>query len=378
MIEIKEVLTYKQKKAFVDFPIKLYKNNPYFVPCLRVDEMNLFNPKKNVSYEDSEAKYFLAYKDKKVVGRIAGIVQHLFNDKTGEKRLRFSRFDSINDQEVANALFAAVENYAKEVGMEIIHGPLGFNDLEREGLLVEGFDELSTFEADYSFPYYAEFLEKLGYAPEDITGGKLSGISRQIKNYKKLAEELDLPNVEEVAKQCIGITVTQTEALFQKTYGKAHPCESYVQAANDIFYKHEADQGIPEKPGVHELFVYLKKENYRIGLASSTKEEAVRRQMKTVGILDDFDAIVCGDMVTKSKPDPDIYLKACELLKVDPKECYAVEDSYNGIRSAHAAGMKAIMIPDLLQPTPEILELTEQKLDSLLDLKDFLESQKEK
>ena len=82
--------------------------------------------------------------------------------------------------------------------------------------------------------------------------------------------------------------------------------------------------------------------------------------------------------MTKSKPDPDIYLKACELLKVDPKECYAVEDSYNGIRSAHAAGMKAIMIPDLLQPTPEILELTEQKLDSLLDLKDFLESQKEK
>lgn len=196
--------------------------------------------------------------------------------------------------------------------------------------------------------------------------------------WKKLAEELNLPNVEEVAKQCIGITVTQTEALFQKAYGKEHPCESYVQAANDIFYKHEADEGIPEKPGVHELFAYLKKENYWIGLASSTREEAVRRQMKTVGILDDFDAIVCGDMVTKSKPDPDIYLKACELLKVDPKECYAVEDSYNGIRSAHAAGMKAIMIPDLLQPTPEILELTEQKLDSLFDLKDFLESQKEK
>lgn len=196
--------------------------------------------------------------------------------------------------------------------------------------------------------------------------------------WKKLAEELNLPNVEEVAKQCIGITVTQTEALFQKAYGKEHPCESYVQAANDIFYKHEADEGIPEKPGVQELFAYLKKENYRIGLASSTREEAVRRQMKTVGILDDFDAIVCGDMVTKSKPDPDIYLKACELLKVDPKECYAVEDSYNGIRSAHAAGMKTIMIPDLLQPTPEILELTEQKLDSLFDLKDFLESQKEK
>ena len=78
--------------------------------------------------------------------------------------------------------------------------------------------------------------------------------------------------------------------------------------------------------------------------------------MKTAGIFDDFDVIVCGDMVTKSKPNPDIYLKACELMKVDPKECYAVEDSYNGIRAAHAAGMKAIMVPDLLEPTPEILE----------------------
>ena len=193
--------------------------------------------------------------------------------------------------------------------------------------------------------------------------------------WKRLAEELQLPNVEEVANQCIGITVDQTEALFQKTYGKEHPCKSYVEAANAIFYKHEADQGLPEKPGVHELFDYLKKENYRIALASSTKEEAVRRQMKAVGILDDFEVVVCGDMVARSKPNPDIYLKACELLKVDPKECYAVEDSFNGVRSAYNAGMKVIMIPDLLQPTPEILELTYQKLDSLLELKNFLTAQ---
>ena len=158
----------------------------------------------------------------------------------------------------------------------------------------------------------------------DMDGVLIDTEALFMRCWKKLAEKLELPNVEEVARQCIGITVTQTEALFQKAYGKEHPCESYVQAANDIFYKYEADQGIPEKPGVHELFAYLKKENYRIGLASSTKEEAVRRQMKTVGILDDFDVIVCGDMVTKSKPDPDIYLKACELLKVDPKECYTI------------------------------------------------------
>ena len=201
----------------------------------------------------------------------------------------------------------------------------------------------------------------------DMDGVLLDTEAVFMRCWKKLGEELQLPNVEETARKCIGITVTQTEALFQKEYGEKYPCESYVGAANAIFYKQEADQGIPEKPGVHELFAYLKEQNYRIGLASSTQRQAVYRQMKAAGIFDDFDVIVCGDMVTKSKPNPDIYLKACELMKVDPKECYAV--------AAHAAGMKAIMVPDLLEPTPEILELTDQKFNSLMELQKFLMTQ---
>ena len=209
----------------------------------------------------------------------------------------------------------------------------------------------------------------------DMDGVLLDTEAVFMRCWKKLGEELHLPNVEGTARKCIGITVTQTEALFQKEYGEKYPCESYVGAANAIFYRQEAEQGIPEKPGVHELFAYLKEQNYRIGLASSTQQQAVYRQMKAAGIFDDFDVIVCGDMVTKSKPNPDIYLKACELMKVDPKECYAVEDSYNGIRAAHAAGMKAIMVPDLLEPTPEILELTDQKFNSLMELQKFLMTQ---
>ena len=209
----------------------------------------------------------------------------------------------------------------------------------------------------------------------DMDGVLLDTEAVFMRCWKKLGEELQLPNVEETARKCIGITVTQTEALFQKEYGEKYPCESYVGAANAIFYRQEAEQGIPEKPGVHELFAYLKEQNYRIGLASSTQQQAVYRQMKPAGIFDDFDVIVCGDMVTKSKPNPDIYLKACELMKVDPEECYAVEDSYNGIRAAHAAGMKAIMVPDLLEPTPEILELTDQKFNSLMELQKFLMTQ---
>ena len=133
----------------------------------------------------------------------------------------------------------------------------------------------------------------------DMDGVLLDTEAVFMRCWKKLGEELQLPNVEETARKCIGITVTQTEALFQKEYGEKYPCESYVGAANAIFYRQEAEQGIPEKPGVHELFAYLKEQNYRIGLASSTQQQAVYRQMKAAGIFDDFDVIVCGDMVTK-------------------------------------------------------------------------------
>lgn len=189
MIEIREVKTRKQIREFVDFPQKLYKDNPYFVPFIRMDEINLFNPKKNASYDDCDAKYFLAYENKKVVGRIAGIVQRLFNEKTGEKRLRFSRFDAIDNEGVAKALFNAVENYAKEMGMDTVHGPLGFNDLDREGLLIEGFDQLSTFEEQYNYDYYQRLIEYAGYDKEiDYVEYKILPIKEVDERVNRLAE----------------------------------------------------------------------------------------------------------------------------------------------------------------------------------------------
>ncbi|MDD3397337.1 MAG: hypothetical protein PHR96_02205 [Clostridia bacterium] len=166
MITIKEVKTRKQQAEFVDFPTKLYNNNKYYVHPLRIDEINLFNRKKNVYYEDCDAVFYLAYKDDKIVGRIAGILQRLYNDKTKEKRVRFTRFDSTNDEEVATALFNAVENWAKQKGMNKVHGPLGFNDLDREGLLIEGFDYIATFEEQYNYNYYQKLIEKCGYQKE--------------------------------------------------------------------------------------------------------------------------------------------------------------------------------------------------------------------
>ena len=162
MIEIIEVKTKKEIREFVDFPTKLYKGVKQYVHPLRFDEINNFNPKKNASLEECDVQLFLAKQDGKIVGRIAGIIQRSYNKKVGQTRCRFSRFDAINDIEVAHALFGAVENWAKEQGMNIVHGPLGFNDLDREGMLIEGFDEIATFEEQYNFPYYKDLLEACG------------------------------------------------------------------------------------------------------------------------------------------------------------------------------------------------------------------------
>ncbi|MBE5747115.1 MAG: GNAT family N-acetyltransferase [Clostridiales bacterium] len=172
MVRVEEVKTRRQRKEFINFPLRLYKGNPCFVPPLYMDEKALF--KGTVYDEQAESVFYLAYRENKVVGRIHGILQHVSNEKWGQKRVRFTRFDSIDDQEVANALFNAVETWAKAKGMDTVVGPLGFSDLEREGLLIEGFDQLSTFEEQYNYPYYQRLIENAGYEKEiDWTERKL-------------------------------------------------------------------------------------------------------------------------------------------------------------------------------------------------------------
>lgn len=165
MVTIKEVKTRKEVRKFINFPLDLYKDCPYFVPPLYGDEKALFK-KETIYSEQSDSVFFLAEKNGKVVGRIQGILQHVSNEKWSQKRVRFTRFDSIDDQDVANALFGAVENWAKQKGMEEVVGPLGYSDLEREGLLIEGFDQISTFEEQYNYEYYAKLIENAGYAKE--------------------------------------------------------------------------------------------------------------------------------------------------------------------------------------------------------------------
>ena len=165
MVTVREVSSGKDRRKFVEFPLSLYKNNEYFVPCLYGDEMALLKG-KNAYADVSETAFFLAERDGRVVGRIQTIIQRQYNEMHNERRARFTRFDSINDREVSDALFSAAEKWAKDRGMDTICGPLGFSDLDREGLLIEGFDQSQTFEEEYNYDYYPELVEAYGFKKE--------------------------------------------------------------------------------------------------------------------------------------------------------------------------------------------------------------------
>lgn len=187
MITVREVKTKKQQREFLNFPLELYKDNPCFVPPLYGDEKKIFS--KNYVYNDMcDAVYYNAYRGDEMVGRISGIIQKASNRIRDEKRVRFTRFDSIDNQEVANALFKAVEEWAIAKGMDTACGPLGFSDLEREGLLIDGFDQLSTFEEQYNADYYPRLIENCGYTKEvDWTESKLSVPDDEDGSLEKMA-----------------------------------------------------------------------------------------------------------------------------------------------------------------------------------------------
>ena len=161
LIEIKKVESKKDLKTFIDFHYDLYEGNEYDVPNLFSDEMNTLSKDKNAAFEFCEAEYYLAYKDGKLAGRVAAIINHKANNKWGKKSVRFGWIDFIDDREVSKALLDAVEKYGKEKGMEDMVGPLGFTDMDPEGMLVWGFDQLGTMPTIYNYAYYPEHIEAL-------------------------------------------------------------------------------------------------------------------------------------------------------------------------------------------------------------------------
>ena len=165
-IVIKEVTGKKELRQFVRFNIDLYKGNPYHVPSLIYDEMMTLDRKQNPAFEVCDAIYFLAYKGDRIVGRIAGIINRRSNEVWNQKRARFGFVDFIDDDEVVDALFNAVRQWAKQQGMEELCGPMGFTDLDHEGMLVHGFDQLGTMATIYNHPYYPQQLERMGFVKD--------------------------------------------------------------------------------------------------------------------------------------------------------------------------------------------------------------------
>ncbi|MBQ9151122.1 MAG: hypothetical protein IJX72_02640 [Clostridia bacterium] len=198
-IIIKEVTSRRERRKFVDYPNQLYRNNPNYVPGFYGDDLDDWDEKKNPAFAHCEAKCFLAYEEGKIVGRIGAILNHKSNETWNTNRMRFSQVDFIDDSRVSDALFGAVERWAREKGCDQVHGPLGFCDLDREGMLVECFDRKSMFITYYNAPYYVEHLERLGYrkdtdwieffihvpTPDSKEGAMISRLARRLEKQGK-------------------------------------------------------------------------------------------------------------------------------------------------------------------------------------------------
>ena len=190
MVEIRQLNpTRSNLKKFVEFQIELYKGNPYFVPPLVSDEIATLDSKVNPAFDHCESAYFMAYRDGKAVGRIAAMINKQVNEKENSRQARFGFVDFIDDAEVSKALFDAAEKWAKEKGMDNIVGPLGFTDLDNEGMLINGFEELGTMATIYNYPYYPAHVERLGYEKEVDWHEFLIEIPEQIPDkHKRIAE----------------------------------------------------------------------------------------------------------------------------------------------------------------------------------------------
>lgn len=162
-ITIHKVVTKDELKKFIRFNYEFYKDNPYSVPDLYPDMLYTLDRNRNAAFEFCEADYFLAYRDGEIVGRVAAIINHRANEKWNTKHVRFGWIDFVDDPEVSTALLQAVENWGRERGMTHINGPLGFTDFDAEGMLIEGFDQLSTLATIYNHPYYPLHMERLGF-----------------------------------------------------------------------------------------------------------------------------------------------------------------------------------------------------------------------
>lgn len=231
MVEIKKIEpTRSNLKRFTRFQNNLYKGNPYYIPVLVEDDVNTLDPNKNPAFEHCDAAYFMAYIDGKPVGRIAGIINKQVNEKSGNLDLRFGFDDFIDDQEVSSALFEAVEKWGREKGMTRVIGTMGFTDLDHEGMLVDGFEELGTMATIYNHSYYPAHLDRLGYVKEVDWVEFVMDVPDAIPDkYNRIAD---------IVKQKFGLKVKKFTSKKQLKSNTVMPCLNllmrHMQICSDI------------------------------------------------------------------------------------------------------------------------------------------------
>lgn len=187
-----------------------------------------------------------------------------------------------------------------------------------------------------------------------------------------VAEKHGLPGMKEIFPKCIGRNANDSKKIVLAAYGEDFDYDAFRRETGEWFWNEIEEKGLPVMPGVRELLSWLSSEGWKIGLASSTRQSSVLRHLEQAKIRDYFSILVTGDMVEHSKPEPDIYLKACAALGTKPEETYAIEDSPNGIRSAYRAGMIPVMVPDMIAPDEEMRELSAKICGSLPEVLEFL------
>lgn len=192
--------------------------------------------------------------------------------------------------------------------------------------------------------------------------------------WERVGEKHGIPDIREVFMRCIGTNKVRTQEIVYEHYGEDFPFEKFSEESSVLFHEITEKAGIPVKKGAEELLEYLSKNGVMLGLASSTRLAAVTQELQAAGLYDYFQVVVGGDLLKNSKPAPDIYLMTCERMGVLPENTYAIEDSYNGIRAAHSAGMRPIMVPDMTPATEEMRGLSVAVFADLLQVKEYFEN----
>lgn len=193
-----------------------------------------------------------------------------------------------------------------------------------------------------------------------------------VKCWQVVADKYGIKGIEDACYRCLGLNREVTKEIFLEIYGTDFPYDVYKKEMSDLFHKEASGGNLPKKPGIEDLLEFLKGTGLKLAVASSTRREVVEKELSEGGLINYFDAVIAGDMVARSKPEPDIFLKACEVLGVEPKRTLAIEDSYNGIRAAKSAGMLPIMVPDMAPPDDEMKALCERILENHFEVKEYI------